>query len=47
VKNRGEFFFFFPCSAHLGTAFGCVELQLNRPFQNPGSATAQHKLSKK
>jgi len=26
--------------APLCTAFGCVELELNLPFQNPGSATA-------
>ena len=42
MKNGGVNFF--PRSAPLGTAFRWVELQLNPPFQNSGSATTQHKL---
>jgi len=49
VKNGGENFFphFTWTDQHytdqhytpLCTAFGCVELELNPPFQNPGSTT--------
>jgi len=49
VKNEGNFFFFAlradESELHTSMRYlqhGSVELELNPPFQNPGSATGHH-----